>query len=52
MAFAPMYQALLDNGCMSTAGSQSALNAIPGGRKLPEHHQALTKSASLRRRVF
>ena len=31
MAFAPMYQALLDNGCMSTAGSQSALNTMPAG---------------------
>ena len=30
-AFAPMYQALLDNGCMSTAGSQSALNSMPAG---------------------
>lgn len=26
-----MYQALLDNGCMSTAGSQSALNTMPAG---------------------
>lgn len=29
--FAPMYQALLDNGCMSTAGSQSALDSMPAG---------------------
>ena len=30
-AFASMYQGLLDNGCLSTAGSQSALDAMPDG---------------------
>lgn len=29
--FAAMYQALLDNGCISTAGSQAALDSMPDG---------------------
>ena len=30
-SFADMYQALLDNGCMSTAASQSTLDSMPEG---------------------